>query len=87
MKKTLILATAAAVLAGGSFGGESPLPDAQVRGRLNFIYECFDIVHSRSVNAFFTRGMNSDTNQLIRVAKEMAEADEYITPMLAIISK
>ena len=87
MKKTLILATAAAVLAGRSFGGDSPLPDVQVRGRLNFIYECFDIVHSRAVNAFFARGMNYDTNQLIRVAKEMAEADEYIAPMLTIISK
>ena len=87
MKKTLMLATAAAVLAGGSFGGDSPLPDVQVRGRLNFIYECFDIVHSRAVNAFFARGMNYDTNQLIRVAKEMAEADEYIAPMLTIVSK
>ena len=87
MKKTLILAAAAAVLAGGSFGGDSPLPDAQVRRALNWIYDCFDGDHRSDLNALFAQDMNCDTNQLIRVAKEMAETDERPRQMLDIISK
>ena len=87
MKKTLILATAAAVLAGGSFGGESTLPDAQVRRALNWIYDCFDGDHQSDMNALFARTMNYDTNQFVRVAKEMAASNERPRQMLAIISK
>lgn len=87
MKKTLILAAMAVVLAGGLFGGESSFSDAQVRRALNLIYDCFEGPHRSAVNALFAQDMNYDTNQFVRVAKEMAEADEYIAPMLTIISK
>ena len=87
MKKTLILVALAAALAGGAFGGESSFSDAQVRRALNLIYDRFEGPHRSSVNALFAHRMNYDTNQFVRVAKEMAEADEYIAPALTIISK
>ena len=87
MKKILILAAMAAILASRSFGGESSFSDAQVRRALNLIYDCFEGPHRSAVNALFAQDMNYDTNQFVRVAKEMAEADEYITPALTIISK
>ena len=87
MKKMPILVAMAAVLAGGSFGGESTLSDAQVRRALNWIYDCFDGDHQSDMNALFARTMNYDTNQFVRVAKEMAESNERPRQMLAIISK
>ena len=87
MKKILILAAMAAILASRSFGGESSFSDAQVRRALNLIYDCFEGPHRSAVNALFAQDMNYDTNQFVRVAKEMAEADEYIAPALTIISK
>jgi len=87
MKKILILAAMAAILASRSFGGESSFSDSQVRRALNLIYDCFEGPHRSAVNALFAQEMNYDTNQFVRVAKEMAESDEYIAPALTIISK
>jgi len=47
MKKILILAAMAAILASRSFGGESSFSDAQVRRALNLIYDCFEGPHLR----------------------------------------
>ena len=87
MKKTLILAALMVALAGGSFGEGSTLSDAQVRFALNWIYGCFDGDHQSDLNALFAQDMGFDTNQFVRVAKEMAESNERPRQMLAIISK
>ena len=80
MKKMLILVAMLAMLAGRLFGEGSALSDAQVRFALNWIYSCFDGDHQNDLNALFEQDMGYDTNQFVRVAKEMAEADEYIAP-------
>ena len=87
MKKMLILVAMLAMLAGRLFGEGSALSDAQVRFALNWIYSCFDGDHQNDLNALFEQDMGYDTNQFVRVAKEMAEADECPRQMLAIISK
>ena len=87
MKKTLILVAMAAIFAGGSFGGSSTLSDTQVRRALNWIYSCFDGDQQSDLDALFALDMNCDSNQFVRVAKEMAEANEYAAPVLAIISE
>ena len=80
MKKILIFAAMAAVLASRLLGGESSFSDEQVRRALNLIYDRFEGPHQSAVNGLFAQTMNYDTNQFVRVAKEMAEADEYIAP-------